>query len=261
MKTTLNLAITLIVFLISTGLSLASDNQQTKRYTYLENDGISVFYETQDRDTYRKLLPDIFDMPDQLTVYSFITDFYKMDARTQPYKEASIFLLAKYKGREGWHCVFMPVTSQESRIVGIRRLGLPKTMGDIEFSRNGPLYSANAMIEGRGSMSLNLDTQNYTLSNEERRWVETLSILPKLSIRSGSVIKVGGMRRRSIIDTVNAFPDRMTLKGGKVKINHQPPAANGSEVHPLNLVPSKILAAYYLHNTIPFRLGGKKVSN
>lgn len=132
--------LTLIAFLLPAGILLASETEQEKRYTYHEHDGVFVYYETEDRETYRGILPDIFDMPDQPMVYSFIADFYKMDSQTEPYREAAVFLLAEYEGKEIWHCVFMPVTSRESRRLGVRRLGLPKTMGEIDFSRNSPEY-------------------------------------------------------------------------------------------------------------------------
>ena len=124
-----------ILIFVSVLLQAANVRSEEQRYTYYENDGIFIYYETANAETYRQLLPEKFDMPNELLVYAFISDFYKMDARTEPYKEAALFLLAKHEGKEIWHCIFMPVTSHESRIAGIRRLGLPKTMGDISFSK------------------------------------------------------------------------------------------------------------------------------
>jgi hypothetical protein len=140
----------------------------SNRYTYLESDGIYMYYETKETDLYRKLLPNEFDMPDRLLVFTFICDFYKMDAQILPYKEASIFLLGKYKGEEIWHCVYMPVTSEESMRMGKYRLGLPKTMGDIDFMRNDPEYSAKLRDENNYQVTLSTNTNNYALNKEEK---------------------------------------------------------------------------------------------
>lgn len=258
MKSILARVLTLFAVLVSAGQLSASDNQREARYTYHEHDGVFVYYETEDRETYRKILPDVFEMPDQPTVYSFISDFYKMDSQTKPYKEASIFLLANYNGRDVWHCVFMPVTSEESRRLGVRRLGLPKTIGDIEFSRSSPRYHGTAKVKGGRSMSLTVDTRNYKLSRKEKQWVRELSTLPKLNLRQGQVVEMKRPDRRSIIDIARFVPDRISLKGGRATVKH---LSNGGKVHPLDLTPSKILAAYYLRTTIPFRLGGKEISN
>ena len=110
-------------------LNELKNTNTSNKYTYLENDGIFMYYQTEEKETYRKLLPEVFDMPDRLLVYTFVSDFYKMEGQTQPYKEASIFLLGEYKGEKIWHCIYMPVTSEESMKMGVIRLGLPKTMG------------------------------------------------------------------------------------------------------------------------------------
>lgn len=258
MKSILARVLTLFAAFMSAGQLLASDNQKEERYTYHEHDGVFVYYETQDRETYRKILPDVFEIPDQPTVYSFVSDFYKMDSRTEPYKEASIFLLASYNGREVWHCVFMPVTSEESRRLGARRLGLPKTIGDIKFSRNSPSFNGTAKVEGGRSMSLSVDTKNYKLNRKQEQLVRKLSTLPKLNLRRGQVIEMKRPDRRSVIDIAKFVPNRISLKGGRATVEH---LSNGSKDHPLDLTPSKILAAYYLHTSIPFRLGGNVISN
>ena len=106
-----------------------------------------MYYETDNARVYESLLPDVFDMPDRMLVYAFIYDFYKLDYDAVPYKENALFLLVEYQGQEAWHCVYMPVTDEHSMWAGIIRLGLPKTMGDIEFNREPPRYHGTA--EGR----------------------------------------------------------------------------------------------------------------
>ncbi|WP_412986530.1 acetoacetate decarboxylase family protein [Pontimicrobium sp. IMCC45349] len=243
---------------------LKSTNSSNK-YTYLENDGIYMYYETKEEDIYRKLLPEVFDMPNRLFVYTFISDFYKMEGQTQPYKEASIFLLGKYKGEEIWHCVYMPVTSEESMRMGITRLGLPKTMGEINFSRSETVYSAILIDENENTMSLNINTKQYSFSEKETKELKELSIIPKMNILRGNVIKMskkgngkGANSNTSILDIAKVIPDRITIKEGKgeISLNTSLTQKNSNSVSALELKPSRIIGAYYMHNTIPFGLTG-----
>ncbi|WP_196887489.1 acetoacetate decarboxylase family protein [Aureivirga sp. CE67] len=234
------------------------DATKTNRYTYLESDGIFMYYETNEKDLYRKLLPEQFEMPDQLLVFTFISDFYKMDAETQPYKETSIFLLGKYKGQEMWHCVYMPVTSRESMMAGKYRLGLPKTMGEIDFYRYDPEYNAKVTDHNNGKVSLSIDTKNHSLSNEQKELLNELSVIPKMNILNGEVIEMTGGRNGSIFDLAERFPSKVVIKSGEGNIEFDMSAQkNNTDASPLGLEPSKILGAYYLSNKIPFRLGKK----
>jgi hypothetical protein len=112
----------LVLFLLVFAGGCSSSLTQAQiepRYTYHEFDGIVVFYKTQDLDAYKALLPAVFEMPAKPLVMAFVIDYYKMDKATQPYKEAAVYLLATYQGKPAWHCVTMPVTSDDARIGGI----------------------------------------------------------------------------------------------------------------------------------------------
>lgn len=236
------------------------NSNSSNRYTYLESDGLFMYYETEGTELYRKLLPEKFDMPDRLLVYTFISDFYKMDDQTQPYKEASIFLLGKYKGKEIWHCVYMPVTSEESMRMGVIRLGLPKTMGEIEFSRSETMYDAKLLDKNKNTFSLSLDTKEYTLNQTEEKMLKELSLIPKMNLLDGKVIEMSkngnGNKNRSIFDLAKIFPHRITIKNGKGKIDSH--KNNKDLLSPLDLKPIRIIGAYYMHNTIPFKLRKKQ---
>lgn len=246
---------TLLVVICTILFPLLANANPEKRFTYHENDGVFIYYETEEKELYRQLLPKAFDMPDRLYVYSFISDFYKMDSRTTPYKEASIFLLAKHEGREAWHCIFMPVTSEISRRVGIKRLGLPKTMGDIEFTRSAPIYSGTATTESGRTMSLSVNTRDYTMSSEEENLIKELSTLPKLNLLNGEIIKMSGGRKRNLIDISKRIPEKLSLKAGVAKIELNATTSDNGSPHALDLAPSRVLGGYYLLNKIPFRLG------
>lgn len=238
----------------------------SNKYTYLENDGIYMYYETEEKETYRKLLPEVFDMPDRLLVYTFISDFYKMEGQTQPYKEASIFLLGKYKGEEMWHCIYMPVTSEESMRMGVIRLGLPKTMGKIDFTRSTSVISATLIDENENTMTLSVDSKQYAFSKKEEEELKELSVIPKMNILHGNVITMGkkgkgngaNSAKSSILDIAKAMPNRITINEGQGKISFNISSAQKKSgfISPLELKPSRIIGTYYMHNTVPFSLTG-----
>lgn len=239
-------------------------NNSSSKYTYLENDGIYMYYETQKKEVYRKLLPEIFDMPDRLLVYTFISDFYKMKGETEPYKEASIFLLAEYKGQEVWHCVYMPVTSEESMRMGVVRLGLPKTIGNIEFARSTSAYNASLVDERNNTMYLSVDIKGYSFSKDQEKTLKELSQIPKMNILNGKPIKMskkagGKGGYTSIFDVAKKMPNLVTVKAGEgdVVFNISSSQNENSAVSALELKPSRVIGAYYMHNTIPFSLSGK----
>ncbi|MDF7822546.1 acetoacetate decarboxylase family protein [Pontiellaceae bacterium B12227] len=243
-----------------------------RRYTYHETDGVVVYYETKNKEAYRKLLPEIFDMPDRLYVHAFISDFYKMKEGTTPYKEAAVFLLGKYENKEIWHCITMPVTSDESRIMGIRGLGLPKIMGDVNLVRKDPVYTGSTAIKSGHTMQLQVDAEDYEINKAEEELLKELSVIPKMNIRRGKVVEMFGAgaggsgksgTKRSIIDLAQMAPRRMTLKFGEGKVtfgDKKEVSGKGgeAEVHPfVDLEPSKMLGAYYLKNTFTYSLGVK----
>jgi acetoacetate decarboxylase len=233
-------------------------NKSSERYTYLENDGIFMYFETQDKELYRTLLPKQFDMPERLLVYTFVSDFYKMDKQTLPYKEASIFLLAKYEGKEVWHCIYMPVTSEESMIAGQNRLGLPKTMGQIDLKRTEPEYRASVVDENNSKISLTIDTKNHAFNDKELKILKELSVIPKMNIIDNEIVEMTGGRKGNVFDLAKRFPNKMTIKSGLGSIDFDTSESRDKNlVNPLNLKPTKILGTYYLLNKIPFRLGKK----
>ena len=116
-----------------------SDHGHTP-YRYLENDGIFMYYETDNTTVYQSLIPDAFNMPSRKVVFAFFNDFYELDYGATPYKENALSILVEYQGEEFFHCVYMPVTDERSKWAGILGLGLPKTIGNINFYRNDPIY-------------------------------------------------------------------------------------------------------------------------
>ncbi len=225
-------------------------------YRYLENDGIFMFYETDNADVYESLIPNEFEMPSRMVIFAFFNDFYKLDYGATPYKENAISILVEYQGEEFFHCVYMPVTDEHSMWAGIIGLGLPKTMGEINFTRNDPVYYGDCTIPIGGTMNMSIDTEDFTIDNNTKQEMIDLQQLRSLQIRNENIVIVGntGGTNNSVIQTAEQFPNLITLEFGEPTIS-----TNTDGIlfkHPLDLTPSNIIGGFYLKNTIPFGLTG-----
>lgn len=225
-------------------------------YRYLENDGIFMYYETDNVEVYQSLIPEEFNMPSRMVVFAFFNDFYELDYGAIPYKENAISILVEYQGEDFFHCVYMPVTDEHSMWAGIIGLGLPKTMGDINFYRDNPIYSGDAENQLGGTMDMSIDTENYSIDNNVKQELIDLQLLKSLQIRNGNIIIIGntGGNENSVIQTAEQFPNLITLKFGEATITTNTDAIPFN--HPLDLTPSHIIGGFYLKNTIPFGLTG-----
>jgi len=234
------------------------------RYTYKEFDGLYVFYRPRDVAVYRQLLPKVFDMPDAPLVQVFIADYYKMDAGTQPYLEAAVFLLARYEGETVWHCISMPVTSDEARRLGVTLMGFPKVMGEIGLERGEGKYVGTLKLDGKPTMSIKLDTKGHGVTQDEQQWFRTLAGIPNLNILNGKVINPMGAARRPRLgmwEMSKLFPDKLEVKVGKAELALKPGAAKGRSQKPpdaFDVEPSEIVLAYYLKNKLGFSFGQRQ---
>ncbi len=230
--------------------------RSNKAYQYNENDGIFVFYKTDNEELYRELLPEEFDMPDELLVHLFVMDFYDIDSDAEPYKEMSISLIAKLDGEDVWHCIYMPVTSEQSMIAGQVGLGLPKTMGSIEFIREDTKYTGTIVDHVNRTGSITVDTTNHTMTHEEENLIKSYMDIKKINILDGEFIQMTSSRGQiNVIDISKEYPDLLSVTGGVVSINFDTEVTDTP--HPFDLVPTEYIAAYYLHNEIPFSLDRK----
>jgi len=226
-------------------------------YRYLENDGIFMYYETDNAEVYQSLIPQEFNMPSRMVVFAFFNDFYELDYGATPYKENAISILVEYQGEEFFHCVYMPVTDEHSMWAGILGLGLPKTLGTINFYRNDPIYFGDAENQLGGTMDMSINTENFTIENDIKQEMINLQLLKSLQIRNGNIIVIGntGGEANSVIQTAEQYPNLITLKFGEPSILTNTNTINFN--HPLDLTPSRIIGGFYLKNTIPFGLTGR----
>jgi acetoacetate decarboxylase len=249
-----------LVFLFTLGCSLALTEKPTEpRYTYHEFDGIAVFYKTQDLAIYRELLPKLFEMPDEPLVWAFIMDYYKMDSATQPYREAAVYLLAKYADKPAWHCVTMPVTSNEARIGGIYYLGYPKIMGDVTLKRGRSAYTGRLKLKGKTVMTITLEAKGHAVTDEEKQWFQQLKAIPQLNILDGKIYqpKFGsGSGEKTLLEIAEQYPDKFQLKVGKAELFLDPAAAAGHSERLgriFSIKPTEIVLAYYFKNKFVLR--------
>jgi acetoacetate decarboxylase len=250
----------LLLFVVAAGCSSTMTQAQSEPpYTYHEFDGIVVHYKTQDLAAYRELLPAIFEMPDEPLVRAFVIDYYKMDKATQPYREAAVYFLAKYEGKPAWHCVTMPVTSDEARIGGIYYLGYPKIMGDVTLKRSSSSYTGRLKLNGKTVMAITLDARGHKVTSEEKQWFESLKAVPQLNILNGKIYQPrfgSGSGDRTLLELAEQYPNKFQLKVGTAKLSMDPvAAAEYSERlgRIFSIEPKEIVLAYYFKNKFVLR--------
>ena len=239
-----------------------ADQAFERPFTYYEFDGVFVYYRTQDISTYRELLPKVFDMPDEPLVMAFVMDYYKMDRLTEPYQEVAVFLLAKYKQRTGWHCLTMPVTSDEARIGGIRYLGYPKIMGDIKFQREPSTYIGILMLNNKTIMTIKFDPKKGSeVSKSEEEWFDKLQGLTSFNLLNGKVYEPEFGRKTNLLKTSRLYPDKLIIKTGTANLTQDSEAAGESSERLgriFSIKPSEIVLAYYLKNSSTMTFGSGK---
>jgi hypothetical protein len=226
------------------------------RFTYYEFDGIHVFYKTEDIAAYRELLPRVFGMPDEPLVWAFVMDYYKMDKETQPYLEAAVYLLAKYEGKPAWHCITMPVTTEEARIGGIQYLGYPKIMGEVTLKRDPAGYTGTLKLNGNTIMTIILDRKDGEITGEEKEWFEKLAGIPILNILRGQIYEPKFGSRSNLLTTSRMYPDKFMVTAGRARLSLNPIAAGKHSdrlAKVFSIKPTYIVLAYYMKNKFVLR--------
>ncbi len=117
--------------------------------------GIFTMVEPADLELYRKLLPAPLEMPEMPAVSLFVVDYTEVHPWPMTrYQEGAVFLRAKYKGQEGWHCKTMPVTKWVPNQGG-RALGFPKYVTkEISLEADGSTWKGEVKDKDRLKLSL-----------------------------------------------------------------------------------------------------------
>lgn len=229
---------------------------------YKEFDGIMLYYTPKDTITYRALLPEVFDLPDEPMVQAFVIDYYKMAPWSlKPYQEAALFLLAKYKGEEIWHCITMPVTTDRARIGGIKNLGYPKVLAEVNFTREAPIYSGNLKANGKTILEVSLDTKDHPATDGDRQWFRRLAGIPSFNFLNGKLVNpVPGSRKSqpTMLDLSEMYPETFKVLIGKAQWTVYPDAAprdNDWRPRVFEIGVKEIVLAYYFQNKYGFSFG------
>jgi hypothetical protein len=229
---------------------------------YEEFDGVMLFYTPKDTTTYRALLPQVFDLPDQPLVEVFDIDYYKMAPKTlEPYQEIAVFLLAKYKGEEIWHCITMPVTSERARIGGIRNLGYPKVLAEVNFIRQAPIFSGSLKANGKTILEVTLDTKDRSVTDKEREWFKRLTGIPSLNFRNGKLVDpvpAARQAKTNMLELSEKFPQTFKVQVGRATLTGHPEAApNDNDWRPraFGIEVKEVVLAYYFQNKYGFSFG------
>lgn len=255
-------SIMLLVCLTAACLGPLTTPAYGKEKMYQEFEGVMLFYKPVGVDTYRQLLPTVFDMPDEPLVLAYIINFYKMASWTiKPYLETAVFLLAKYNGETIWHCITMPVTTDEARIGGITYFGYPKVLADITLDNKAYGYSGKLTANGRPIIQATLDTTGYVITPEEKEWFDRLTGIGSLNILNGRVIDPTpgtSSQRDSLLKLSQMYPATFSVKVGRAKLTLNPEAApkdKGWRPSAFAIQPAEIVLAYYFKNKFGFSFG------
>lgn len=252
------------ILLISLTL-IGCDDKKKEGTMYEEFDGVLVIYQPMDTELYRELLPDLFGMPDTPLVQVFVINYYKMAPwAIKPYLEAAVFLLATYDGREAWHCITMPVTTQSARLGGIIYLGYPKVMGNITFERGDMNYSGTLRAGDNTVMDISLITERHYATTNEKKWFQRLAGIPSLNILRGDVVNPlpgSENQKQSILDLAEQYPDLLEVRVGEASLSLYPEAAKGYKDwkdKAFRIEPEKIVLSYYFKSKYGFSFGEVK---
>ena len=108
----------------------------------------------QDLTLYRRLLPDIFDMPETPTVSVSMTENQRVALPLSPYRLGRIQLLANYHGEEGWYDLTLPETAWAPVKFG-QIVGYPKYVLDsITFEQTQSGWRGEVTDKGQSLLSL-----------------------------------------------------------------------------------------------------------
>ncbi len=259
-KLRLLFAICTLIFLgcsTTTGNSDRSANMSGKEKWCREFYGITVFYRPLEVDTYRRLLPGVFNMPADPLVQVYVFHFSKMASWFKPYHETAVFLLAEYQGRTVWHCITMPVTTDQARVGGIR-LGYPKVLGDITLDRTASEFRGTLKAQAQTILELTLNTEGHEIMPDEKEWFDKLKRIGSLNILNGRVFDpLPAMRsaRYSLYDLSQMNPALFTVEVGRAKLAQHPkatPRERDWRPSAFAVEPKEIVLAYYFKNRVGF---------
>jgi hypothetical protein len=232
---------------------------------YLEQESIIAFFEVNDIDWYKKLIPSIFSMPDRPICRVEVVNFYKMESRP-PYLEAAVTILVKFKkamsGEEmlAWHFLGLSVTSEEA--LWGRISGFPKVLRKVtlESDANKYLGISYARDGNTPTLKLTLELKKGKPTRDEKRFLDFVSPIPLLTIHTniipsamhGKVINRGvlGGGKYKIYELEKVAPQIWNIKFGDCSIEYP----NDPNNYLARLGIGKYITGYWLKQKLRYKI-------
>jgi hypothetical protein len=162
---------------------------------YLESNRICAFFEVQNLEEYKNLIPRIFKIPKKPLCQITFTDNYKM-GNGPTYLLSSISILVIHEGKLGWYILTMPETHEEPVRRGVKTFGYPKIVRKVTLESSGDQHVGISYEEDGNTpeFTLTLKLNEAPLGLEEKQLYDFISPVPSLTMKAGKVYHFGGSR-------------------------------------------------------------------
>jgi hypothetical protein len=194
-------------------------------HIFLEQEMIVAFFDINDTDGYKKLIPRLFSMPERPVCRVAVIDYYKMES-APTYLEAMLQILVKFKrpqtGEEipAWHFLGLSVTTEEA--LGGRYTGFPKVRRKVTLENHAGKYTGTSYARDgeTPTLKLTLELKKGKPTRDEKKFLDFVSPIPNLTIHQGKIINrgVAGGGKIKIYEFEKVAPQVWTIKFGEGSI-------------------------------------------
>jgi hypothetical protein len=232
-------------------------------HIFLEKETIVAFFEVTDIDGYKKLIPNVFSMPERPVCRVEVINFNKMES-APPYLEAAVAILIKFKkpksGEEihAWHFLAITVTSEEA--LWGRLGGFPKVLRKVTLESHANKYVGISYARDGNTPTLKLtfELKKGRPTRDEKRFFDFISSTPALTIlRDRKVINRGvgsGGGKYKIYELQRAEPQIWKTKFGDCSIEYP----NDTNNYLARLGIGKFITGYWLKQKVRFKIPYKE---
>jgi hypothetical protein len=232
-------------------------------HIYLEKESIVAFFEVTDIDGYKKLIPNVFSMPERPVCRVEVINFSKMES-APPYLEAAVAILIKFKrpqsGEEipAWHFLAITVTSGEA--LWGRLGGFPKVLRKVTLESHDNQYVGISYARDGNTPTLKMtfESKKGRPTRDEKRFFDFVSSTPALTIlRDGKVINRGvgsGGGKYKIYELKGAAPQIWNTKFGDCSIEY----LNDPNNYLSRIGIGKFITGYWLKQKVRFKIPYKE---